>query len=192
SLYVIRVGHVDFLAIFFLTASVVLFEKKRFWSLLLFGLSIATKQVAIFLAPLYLILIWVYTEKEKRLKTGALSILTMMILPILTVFPFLLDNPQSVAKGLLFSASRTSEANMGATPLVSLLKIQGSFGVLPMAFLMLLIYIAAYRKKLSLASSGLAIMLIFLAFNTVTFNQYFLWFVPFLPLALADLKPKLK
>lgn len=192
SLYVMRVGHVDFVAILFLTASLVLFEKKRFWSILFFSFSIATKQVAIFLAPVYILLIWVHTEKAKRVKAVSIAAVTMVFVPLITVFPFLIDNAESVAKGLLFSASRTSEANMGATPLVSLLKIQGAQGVLPMAFPMVLIYIAAFRKKISLATSGLAIMLIFLAFNTVTFNQYFLWFVPFLPLALAELKPRLK
>lgn len=188
SLYVIRVGHVDFLAILFLITSIVLFEKKRFWSVFFFGLSLATKQVAVFLAPVYLILIWVRAEKEKRLKAVSLALVAMSLAPLITVLPFVLDNPQSVAKGLLFSATRTSEANMGATPLVSLLKIQGALGVVPMAFLMGCIYVAAFRKKLSLATSGLAIMLIFLAFNTVTFNQYFLWFVPLLPLALAERK----
>ena len=59
SLYVIRVAHVDFVAIFFLTASLVLFEKKRFLSLLAFGVSLGIKQVAIFLVPLYIIFIWV-------------------------------------------------------------------------------------------------------------------------------------
>lgn len=186
SLYVIRVGHVDFLALFFLTASLVLFEKRTYWSMLLFGISLATKQIAIFLAPLYLVLVWVRTEKEKRWKTVLLSAACMALVPLLTLVPFLVDNPEAVMKGLLFSATRSSEANMGAAPLVSILKLHGGMRVAPMALLMVLIYAAAYRRRMTLAMGGLAIMLVFIAFNTVTFNQYFLWFVPFLPLAAAD------
>lgn len=192
SLYVIRVGHVDFLALLFLTLSLVFFEKKKAWSVILFSLSLSIKQVAIFLAPLYFILIWVRTEKEKRLKKVLRYAGVMTIVPLLSLLPFITDNPRAVAKGLLFSATRTSEANMGAAPLVSFLKIQGSVGVVPMAFLMICIYIAAYRKKLSLAQGGLAIMLVFLAFNTVIFNQYFLWFIPFLSLAFGKRKQELK
>ena len=192
SMYVIRVAHVDFIALLFLTLSVVLFEKKRYWSAFLFGISLGIKQVAIFLAPLYIILVWVQAEKEKRWKVVLSSVAIMALVPLVASIPFLLDNPQGVVKGLLFSASRSSEANIGAPPLVSLLQINGSVGIAPMAFLMILVYLAAYRKQLPLSVAGLGIMLVFIAFNTVLFNQYFLWFVPFLPLALAELKSRLK
>ncbi len=188
SLYVIRVAHVDFLAVFFMTASLLLFEKRRYWSLLFLGVSLAIKQVAVFLIPLYIILGWVRTRKDTRWKNLLLAVALIGYIPLITALPFLLDNPRAVAKGLLFSASRSSHADMGAMPLVSLLKMHGAVGVAPMVFLMALIYGAAYRRHMTVVTGGFAIMVIFLAFNTVLFNQYFLWVIPFIPLVLAQLR----
>jgi Mannosyltransferase (PIG-M) len=192
SLYVIRVGHVDFFALLFLVLSLITFEKKRYWSVFLLSISLCVKQVAIFLVPLYIVFLWTQTPREKRMRTMLHCLLLMSIVPVLSLAPFVFENPSAVAKGLLFSATRSSEANMGAASLGSFLKLQGVLNVLPMVVLMGAIYLAAFKKQVSFYVAGLGIMLVFLAFNTVTFNQYFLWFVPFVPLALAERKQQLK
>jgi uncharacterized membrane protein len=55
SVYITRVNHLEFAAVFFLLLSLVLLKEKPRLSLLAFSISLGVKQIAIFLLPLYLI-----------------------------------------------------------------------------------------------------------------------------------------
>jgi hypothetical protein len=185
SLYVLRVAHVDFLAIFFLVLSVILLKKYRWGSTIIFGLSLAIKQVAIFMAPLYLIHFYL-EEKNKRWRKLIISAVAIGIIPALSLMYFILNNPSAVIKGLLFSVTRNSEADFGAPPLSHLLQAHGILSVVWLAIPILLVYVIFWQKKISFSTASLGIFLVFIAFNTVLFNQYLVWFVPFVPLAMAD------
>ncbi|MBI2840913.1 MAG: hypothetical protein HYX75_21555 [Acidobacteria bacterium] len=58
SLGLIRGAHLDFIPIFLLLLSLGIYARHRRASLLLYGMSLGFKQIAIFLAPLYLIRVW--------------------------------------------------------------------------------------------------------------------------------------
>lgn len=188
SLFVARVGHLDFMALFFLVASVILLPKRYWASLFFFSVSLAIKQVAIFLVPLYIVYAWRNQQSpaRKRPRPFILSLLLIASVPLLSATPFIVDNASAVANAVLFSAVRGSEADFGAPPIGTILYLPGTSRIYVMLFLILLITIASWHKKLSLASSTLLIFTVFLAFNTVIFNQYFIWFIPFLSLVASE------
>lgn len=185
SLYVIRVGHVDFMALFFLVLSVVLVRKYWRSSLLLLGVSLAIKQVAVFIVPLYLIIAW-SRNAPYRWRAVTVSMMLICVIPFAVSLPFLLDQPKAMVTAVLFSVTRDSEANLGAPSIDSILQIKGVVSMAFMAMVMLFVYMSTWRHRLSLASASLLILISFLAFNSVTFNQYFLWAMPFVPLAISD------
>ncbi|NJR64567.1 MAG: hypothetical protein HC772_03335 [Leptolyngbyaceae cyanobacterium CRU_2_3] len=65
TIYVTKVAHIDFMPIFFLVLSLIIFRQHQWIALLLFSLSLGIKQIAIFLAPVYLIWVWQSTQKRK-------------------------------------------------------------------------------------------------------------------------------
>lgn len=185
SLYVVRVGHLDFMALFFLVLSIVLLKRYRRTAFLLLGVSLALKQVAIFLVPLYLIYVWYHAPARRRVALVS-ALLLIASVPVLTSLPFLIDNPQAMALALLFAATRSTEADLGAPGLAQILQVDSSFGTLFMLFLMGLVYVVTYRKQLSVTVGALLIFMTFLAFNNVLFHQYFVWVMPFVPLAASE------
>jgi hypothetical protein len=76
----------DFIPILLMIVSLALFGKYRKTSLLLFSFSLAIKQIAIFLAPLFLI--WEYQDTRSIRKT-LLAGLWIAALPLLASLPFL-------------------------------------------------------------------------------------------------------
>jgi uncharacterized membrane protein len=58
AIIVTYIAHFDAIPLFFLLLSLTLFDKRLYLSLLCFSLSLALKQIAIFLVPLYLIWLW--------------------------------------------------------------------------------------------------------------------------------------
>lgn len=145
-LYVVRVGQISFLGIFFFVVSLTLLKKQRWLSLLALSVSLAFKQLAIFFIPLYLIVLWHDTPPSKRLRTLLLAIVVIASVPFLTSLPFIIDNPSAVAHGLLFSITRIDEANFGAPSLSQSLELHGLYGIAFMVILMGLIYIVAWQK----------------------------------------------
>lgn len=182
SLYVIRVGHLDFMALLFLVLSVVLAQKRWRTSLILLGASLAIKQVAVFVVPFYMLMAW-ERNKAHRWREVAVALFLIGIIPFVVSVPFLIQQPKAMIQSVLFSATRDSEANFGAPALAAILHTAGRWY---MASLMLLVIIASWRHRLSLAVSSLLIFVTFIAFNTVIFNQYFVWMMPFVPLAASD------
>ncbi len=110
-------------------------------------------------------------------------------MPLLTSLPFIVDAPRSVFTALFFAVTRSSQADLGAPAFGRILHLQGLAGIGMMLLLMGLIYLMAWRKQLTMSTGGLAIYAVFIAFNPTIFNQYFLWFIVFIPFALSDLLP---
>jgi hypothetical protein len=59
-----------------------------------------------------------------------------------------------------------------------------------MLFLIGVVYVAAYRKEVNLTNGTLIVMAITMAFTSVLYNQYFVWLIPFIPLAIANFRKR--
>jgi hypothetical protein len=190
TLNLTALGQIDFIPIFFLLASLALFQRNQRASLLLFSISLAAKQIGIFLAPLYLIWIWQSSDRD-RLKRLSIGTLMMISVPLLTSLPFILWNAEGFFKSIIFSATRFATNHFKVASLDELLvesmpSFVGITAKLPMFFLMALIYLAALRYRLSRYAAALLILSIFVDYNSVLFRQYMAWLVPFVPLAAAS------
>jgi hypothetical protein len=193
TLYLGQVSGMDILPIFFLLVSLYLLPKKHrlahwaAWGLL--GLSLALKQIAIFLVPLYLIHACCEAPKNK-IRQLLLSGAAIATIPLLTSIPFLFRNPNGFIMSILFSLTRNPFQFI--PPALSLDMFLGLSGIparIPMIGMMLMVYAAAWRYagRLSMNLSAMLIMAVFISFNPTLFNQYMPWFMLFLPLVVMDL-----
>jgi uncharacterized membrane protein len=190
TLHVATIAHIDFIPLFFLILSLLIFHKYRWVSLFLFSLSLAIKQIGIFLAPLYLIWTW-QSENRSKLKKMLIAFAVIASIPLLTSLPFILWNSEGFFKSILFSATRNPGSHFNAPSLdVYIGKFIPDFiGIkakIPMLFLMILIYLSTLRRQLGMYTSSLLTMSIFIDFNSVLFLQYMCWVVPFIPLCICD------
>jgi uncharacterized membrane protein len=190
TLVVLSIAHIDFLPLFFLLASLLLFDKRRLFSLLLFSLSLSIKQLAIFLLPVYLLWVWQAAgpEPTKRAKQLALASLTILSVPVVTSLPFLVWNAEGWAKSLIFSVTRYAEDHFAAPSAATLLGLIGIPAAAPMLGLLLLVYAGVLQQRIGRYTSVLLTMAVFLGFNAVLFRQYICWILPFIPLTICDAK----
>lgn len=177
------IAHIDFIPVFFLVLSLVLFKKRPLLALLFFSISLAIKQIAIFLVPLYLIWLW---QKEKGdVKRTAVGIVVLGSIPLITSLPFFIWEPLGYIRSIMFSMTRYAYQGYSFSNMIS----EGGGGMvtrLPMIMTMGLIMGLAWQKKLKLYSSALLIMLTFAALTPVLFPQYEIWVIALLLLALQD------
>ena len=187
TLYVLGVAHVDFPPILCLLGSLLLFEPRRRVSLLLFGLSLALKQIAVFVAPLYLVWTWRETRKaDARLLETARAAGWIALVPGLVSLPFLAWNAEAFVRSILFSATRDPESHITALSAVAKVGLTGLAGRLPMLLLMSLVLLAAGRGEIGRYLAVLLLLVTFVDFNAVFYLQYMAWLVPFLVLAALD------
>jgi uncharacterized membrane protein len=190
TLHVTLIAHIDFIPLFFLVLSLIIFRKHKYTSLLLFSISLALKQIAIFLVPLYLIWVWQAAETQ-RAKKSFIALGVILSIPLAISLPFIVLNAQGFIKSILFSATRNPGGHFNAPSLDAWItqfvpNFVGIKAKLPMLFLMSLIYLSAFQRKIRMYTSTLFIMFVFLDFNSVAFRQYMCWVVPFIPLAICD------
>jgi uncharacterized membrane protein len=191
TLYVVKVNHVDFLPILCLLGSMVLFETRRRASLLLFGLSLALKQIAVLVTPLYLIWTWRRaSDPGARLRETAGAAGWIVLVPGLLSAPFLVWNAEAFVRSILFSATRDANAHVRALSFDVLLGLTGLAARLPMLLLVALVLVAAARGEIGRYLAVVLVFATFLDFNTVFFLQYMTWIVPFLVLAVLDRRPR--
>ena len=195
SVYITRVHHLEFAAIFFLLLSLLLLKKCTRWALLAFSLSLAIKQIAIFLLPLYLVYLWKTAAKTKKIKEVGIGFLIILSVPVLTSLPFLAWNAEGFVKSLLFSATRAGASHVEGAPSLDVMFSQslpwlvGLKAKLPMLLLLGLIYLSFLRESVSILACSALVMMVFLYFNSVLFLQYFLWPLSLTLLTLAELVP---
>ncbi len=190
TIHVTKIVHLEFIAIFFLLLSLILLSRNKNLSFLLFGCSLAFKQIAIFLLPLYLIWAWQLSQ-ENKLKDVFTALLLISFIPGILSLPFILWNGEGFLKSILFSATRSPSSHLSAASLDALMRVNypafvGIKAKLPMLFLMSLIYLSSLKQQIGIYTSVLLTMAIFINFNSVLFLQYFCWVVPFLLLVLCD------
>ncbi|WP_228037609.1 hypothetical protein [Nodosilinea sp. LEGE 06152] len=197
SLYITRVHHLEFAAIFFLLLSLVLLRAKPRLALLAFSLSLGIKQIAIFLLPLYLIYFWVNGDKDRRIKDVAWGFLIILSIPVLTSLPFLLWNAEGFLKSIMFSATRLGSSHIDGAPSLDVILSQdlpwlvGLKAKLLMLALVGLVYLSFWREKIGILAATALVMMVFLYFNSVLFLQYFLWPLSLTLLALVERVPPL-
>jgi hypothetical protein len=185
SLLVLRIAHIDIMALFFLLLSLLLLEKHKWASFLLLGVSLAIKQIAIFVAPLYLIWAWNAVEKN-RVREVVIAAVGIAIIPLVFSLPFIVWNAEGFFKSVLFSVTRKPEGHFAAPSIDQALGLVGIVGRVPMLGLMGLIYYEAGLRRIGKYASVLLVMCVFTFFTPVLFRQYMCWIVPFIPLCLCD------
>jgi hypothetical protein len=186
TLKVVEMSNLDFIPIFFMLLSLLLFPRHKWWSIFLFSLSLGFKQIGIFLAPLYLIWVWRTGQGNTRWKELALATLLIVSVPLISGLPFLFWNAEGFVKSILFSATRDSSNQFEIPSLDQIMGWQGFSARLAMLALILATYGAAvrgYGKKYFIA---LLTMSIFLDYNAVLYSQYPAWVVPLVPLIFLD------
>ena len=173
----------DFIPIFLMVLSLGLFDRYRKTSLLLFSFSLAIKQIAIFLAPLYLI--WEYQQSRSIRKT-IFAGLWIISIPLLASIPFLLWNAEGFVRSIAFSATRTALNHFGAESIDSILNLKGLLARLPFLCMLGAAYFVAWQKAVGRYGAAILVMGIFIAFNSVLFTHYPAWLMPLLPLAAGE------
>ena len=187
TLYVVGVAHVDFPPILCLLGSLLLFETRRRVSLLLLGLSLALKQIAVFVTPLYLVWTWRETrEPDARLPETTRAAGWIALVPGLVSLPFLAWNAEAFVRSVLFSATRNPDSHVSALSFVATLGLAGLSSRLPMLLLMGLVLVAAAHREIGRYLAVLLLLATFVDFNSVFYLQYMAWLVPFLVLAAVD------
>lgn len=190
TLRVVAIAHLDFLPIFFLLVSLLVLEDRLYVSCVLFGVSLALKQVAVFVGPLYLIRAWQASPSRRVVRT-ALAALAVAAVPIATSVPFLIWHAEGFVRSVLFSVTRTAADHFHAPSLDAMLTdhgvpLTGPAARLPLLVLLALVYVAAARRRLGTFTGTVLVLATFLYFNPVLFRQYMCWVVPFLPLVVLD------
>lgn len=192
SLYIVRVHHVEFAAIFFLIYSLVILKKRTQLSLFMYSLSLGIKHIAVFLLPLYLIYLWIEANRGDRFRKVGLGILLILSVPVLTSLPFIVLNAESFFKSIAFSATRYGAVHVGGAPSIDLFIAKifpwfvGFKAKLIMLSLMGLTYLSFWREKIHVFIASTITMMIFLYFNSVLFLQYFIWPLSLLLLAFSE------
>ncbi len=173
---------IDFVPIFFLIGSLILLPRNDRMAFLFFGLSLAIKQISIFILPIFLIWAWQSAESD-HIKYLLKAAVWIAIIPFITSLPFLIWNFEAFTKSILFSATRLAYAANKTPSLDALLDWGGLLGKMPMLLLMLLIYLHFWSCRVKPLTAALLVMAVFVGFNSVFFSTYMVWLIPFIPLA---------
>jgi uncharacterized membrane protein len=191
----VQLVHIDFLAIAPMLASLLLLDRHRRTSLLLLGLSLAIKHLAIFIAPLYLVWIWTAPQPSpvhrasapvSRVGRALSAVFWIALIPGLLSLPFLILNARAFVDSILFSATRSDEFRTPAESLDDLMDWPRTRGKLLMLGMMFLIYAAAAQHRLGRFAAALLVMTFFAGFNAIWFPQYEVWPIALLPLVALD------
>lgn len=183
ALYPARVTHIDFPAIAFLLLGLILITKKPKTAYMLIGVSLAIKQMAIFIIPALLIYEW---HQSKSVKKVLISFVYIAFIPIVTLTPFVIDSAIGTMRSIIFAAERAATGDFASPDMATLLAFEAAWSRLPMLAMFMLIYSTALRKEVRIFGATLAIFTIFIGFNPVLFFQYLAWIIPFIPLAISE------
>ena len=194
TLRVVAISHLDFPPLFLLVVSVWLFRRRPYLACVLFGVSLALKQVGAFAVPLFLVWAW-QRSPEERWRRTLWSALAVVAVPLAVSLPFLVWNAEGFVKSVLFSVTRNAGDHFRAPSIDAMLRdhgvaVEGLAARAPLLLLMFLIYLAAARRGLGRFTAVLLVTATFLNFNPVLFRQYMCWMVPFVPLCALDFEER--
>jgi hypothetical protein len=189
TLHVTLIGHIDFVPLFFLLLSLSQVSRRFPLACLLFGLSLAIKQIALFAAPLY----WIWALQTGHGSRGGRLLRAsgwILLVPFLVSLPFLVWNAGGFLQSILFSATRNPEDHFSTPSLDAIFGYHGVFAKIPMGVLLGLVYAGVWARPVSPYAALLLVQAVFIGFNSVLFRQYVVWLMPFLPLALIESLPR--
>jgi len=173
----------DLIPIFFMILSLALFNKYRKVSYLLYGLSLAIKQIAIFLLPLYLI--WEF-QQSRSIKKTILAGLWIVSIPLIASIPFLFWNAEGFFKSIIFSATRAAQNHFDADSIDTILGLRGLPARIFFLFLLFLAYLTSWQRSVGRYGGAMLVMSVFIAFNSVLFMHYPAWLMALIPLAVCE------
>jgi uncharacterized membrane protein len=187
SLAVVSMAHLDLPALLLFLGSLLIYQTKRTYSLLLFGLSLAIKQMALLMIPFFLV--WEYFQGERKdaWRRTVKAALTLGAIPAAVSLPFLIWNPLAFVKSILFSGTRAFGGDLPVKSLDAILGLRGIVARMPMLGLLVLLLVSSRNRAENRYVVALLMMALFLDYNAIVFTQYMIWVVPFLPLALAKM-----
>ena len=187
-LYDLRFANIESIPIFFLIVSILLFDQHPRFSLFMYSLSLAIKQIGIFLLPLFII--WILKNRRRdSIKSTLISVGLIASGPLISSIPFLFWDLSGFVKSIWFSVTRQAASHMAAPSIDTLFHWESFVGRLPMLTLLALFFILAWKTKIGKFSSAFIVMTVFIGYNPVLFLQYFTWMSVLVPLILLDYLP---
>jgi NADH:ubiquinone oxidoreductase subunit 3 (subunit A) len=188
TLQLLQVSNLDFVPIFFLLLSLELFPRDKWLSLFLFSLSLAVKQIAIFVTPLYLVWLW-QSSRGRPVRDVLAGAAIIASVPFVASIPFLVWDARAFIYSVLFSVTRASSQATSLAPSVGAFAgDRPNLSRIIMGGLMLMIYVFAWRMRPVRYVFAFLIMLTFVCFNPVLYVQYILWTIPLGLLVLCDVR----
>jgi len=190
----------DMIAIALLILSFYFFKSKtwRWFSYVLFALSLGIKHIGIFVFPLYLTPLLFKEDSNKKFGINMALFFLTFIIPTL---PLLIDNPRSLINSMLFSLTRSplkSQVLFGYSEL--LVKYDPSYDTgtliqqllprLPLLISSVLCTLLLFLRKIPPSSYLFISIMIFAVFNPVIFPQYITWIPPLALISLVDFMGK--
>jgi hypothetical protein len=190
SLYSVRSGGLDELALLFLLGSLECFGRRRRFAFLLFGTSLAIKHVGLLVAPLYLVWTWHRSSRHPRwVRWTAVgqAVLWIALIPVAVSLPFIWWDAGAFTRSILSSVVRSRDGYAHVSAVGSLLGLRGGWARVPLLLLLtLVVLVAAHRQVIGRYTAVLLMFAAFTDFNTVLFPQYFVWVIPFIALAAGE------
>ncbi len=195
TLEVMAIVHIEPLALLPLVASVVVFRRHLLLACVLLSVSLAVKQIAVFMVPVYAMAVvrqaWLRTggERWKAMGWGALALVGV---PLAVSLVFLMDSPVGFFQSLFFSTTRVAQGHVDTPLLTDVLQWEGLAGRWVVVAGMLLMYVWAWGRVgvggwgVGIAAVTFGVLMMFVHLNPVQFVQYFVWPLPFVFLAIAE------
>jgi hypothetical protein len=194
----------DVIAILFLMAALYLLtsanKKLKLASFLMLGLSIGIKHIGIFTTPVFLL---PFINKDLKLKDLIPAGLLFLLPTVGFGLPVILNNPQAFAYSMLFSFTRAPAGKLSDFGFDKLLVLY-DVGVknnniffyflprLPLVIFSVANFALLITKKIPMYLYCFSSLFVFIAFNPVLFQQYFVWISPFVFLAGYDIYTRQK
>lgn len=182
SLLVLYIAHLDTMAIFFLVLALLLLRRYPLAAFLSLGVSLAIKQIAVFVVPLFFLWMWLESSPAQRTRRLVWATLALAAVPLAASVPFLLWNAKGFVFSLLFSATRAPSAHLGMEGVDPFIESDGLFARLPMLLLLGAVYAGYYLRRIPLPVALISAMTVFVSYNPVLFRQYVSWVLPLVPL----------
>ena len=171
------------LAILPLLLSLLAFETRRTTSFLLLGASLAIKQIAVFLVPLYLCWTW----NERRSAQAVLkSLMLIGAIPALFSAPFVVADPFAFFLSLGTQLTRAGALDRNVPSLAALFGSGLAAKAILVGMVCAVCALAIRYKNLPRSAAAALVMLSFVSLNTVVFPQYLLWIVALMPIAALE------
>jgi hypothetical protein len=185
TLRVSQSADMDFLPVAFLVLALIYLTRGSKRSLLLLGISLAIKHLAILLTPIFLITLWRSRQRSIK-KSFLLDLLLVGAVPMAFSLPFLIANADSFLRSISYSLTRNPQASGQVVAIDGLLGWEGLAARLPMFGLVLVAYAGHLQARWRPLTTCLLVIAIVILLNSVFFTSYMTWLVPLIPLAAVE------